>query len=170
MKVVSPHQLLFCLFCFINCIALQTKTYCQIVQRQTISAQGGVYIVNGLQFSQSIGQLSVTGTSTTPKLTFQQGFQQSFFAVATNTIPLSDFSVAVYPNPVMDSFTISLSNALEETSTIKVFTILGQPVYQGSLASFESQKTIPFGTYPNGTYLVQLVSKNQIVTKKIIKN
>lgn len=142
-----------------------------MVQRQMISAQGGVYTnAKGLKFSQSVGQLSVIGTSITPKLTFQQGFQQSFFAVATNTIPLSDFSVAVYPNPVFDSFTISLSNALEETSTIKVFTILGQLVYQGSLASFESQKTIPFGTYPNGTYLVQLVSKNQIVTKKIIKN
>jgi Secretion system C-terminal sorting domain len=152
-------------------VSFSGSFYGQALQRQMISSQGGVYTNSkGLKFSQSIGQLSVTGTSTTPKLIFQQGFQQSFFAVANSSNHLADFSVAVYPNPVLDSFTISLSNALEETSAIKIFTILGQQVYQGQLASFQSQKTISFGTYPNGTYLVQLVSKNQIVTKKIIKN
>lgn len=134
-----------------------------------ISAQGGVYQTNGLVFSQSIGQLSVSGTTSAQSHTFQQGFQQSFFALAQNQILLSDFSFSVYPNPVLDSFTITVSNVVEETCIITIYTVLGQQVYQGQLASFQTQKIIPFGTYSNGTYLVQLVSGKQIVTKKIIK-
>lgn len=143
--------------------------YGQALQRQMISAQGGVYQKNGLVFSQSIGQLSVSGTTSSKTHTFQQGFQQSFFALAQNQIPLSDFSFSIYPNPVIDSFTISVANAEEATCTITIYTVLGQQVYQGQLASFQSQKIIPFGTYSNGTYLVQLVCGKQIVTKKIIK-
>lgn len=134
-----------------------------------ISAQGGVYQTNGLVFSQSIGQLSASGTTSTQSHTFQQGFQQSFFALAQNQILLSDFSFSIYPNPVLDSFTVTVSNAVEEMCTITIYTVLGQQVYQGQLASFQTQKIIPFGTYSNGTYLVQLVSGKQIVTKKIIK-
>jgi hypothetical protein len=169
MKVVSPHRLLLVLFCFVNCIALQTAGYSQIVQRQTVSVQGGVYMANGLVFSQSIGQMSIIGTSRTPRLTFQQGFQQSSVAMVSNTISIPDFSVTLYPNPVVDLFTISVANATEETLTIKITNLLGQQLYQGQLPSFQSLKSIPFGSYPNGTYLVQLFSGNQIVTKKIIK-
>lgn len=169
MNVVSPHRLLLIIFCFINGIVLQTSVYCQMVQRQTVSAQGGVYNANGLVFSQSIGQLSVIGTSTTPRLTFQQGFQQSVVAIFSNAISVPDFSVTIYPNPVVDSFTISVANAPEAPLTIKITNLLGQVLYQGQLASFQSQKTIPFGSFSNGTYLVQLFSGNQIVTKKIIK-
>ena len=140
-----------------------------MVQRQTVSSQGGVYIANGLFFSQSIGQLSVIGTSKTSKLTFQQGFQQSLMSIVSNAISIPDFSVSIYPNPVVDSFTITVANALEEPLIIKITNLLGQQLYQGQLASFQSQKTIPFGSYPDGTYLVQLFSGNQIITKKIIK-
>lgn len=140
-----------------------------MVQRQTVSAQGGVYKANGLVFSQSIGQLSVIGTSITSRFTFQQGFQQSLVAMVSNTISVPDFTVTIFPNPVTDSFTITVANAPEEPLTIKITNLLGQVLYQGQLPSFQSQKTIPFGSFSNGTYLVQLFSGNQIVTKKIIK-
>ena len=169
MSVVSPHRLLLIIFCFINCIVLQTSGYGQLVQRQTVSAQGGVYKANGLVFSQSIGQLSVIGTATIPRFTFQQGFQQSLAAMNSNAISVPDFSVTLYPNPVVDSFTITVANAPEEPLTIKITNLLGQVLYQGQMSSFQSQKIIPFGSFSNGTYLVQLFSGNQIVTKKIIK-
>jgi hypothetical protein len=169
MKVVSPHRLLLILFCFVNCIIVQTSAFSQNLHRQTVSAQGGVYIANGFVFSQSIGQLSVIGTSKTASLTFQQGFQQSLAAMVSNTISVPDFAVTIYPNPVVDSFTISVANAPDETLNIKITNLLGQVLYQGQLPSFQSQKTIPFGSFPNGTYLVQLFSAHQIVTKKIIK-
>jgi hypothetical protein len=169
MKAVSPIQILFSLCCYIPSIGLQTNAYSQMVQRQMISAQGGVYMANGFLFSQSIGQLSIIGTSTTSKLTFQQGFQQSLTSIVSNTISVPDFSVTLFPNPVVDSFTITVANAPEEPLTIKITNLLGQQLYQGQLPSFQSQKTIPFGSYPNGNYLVQLFSGNQIVTKKIIK-
>jgi hypothetical protein len=170
MKVVSPHRLLFCLLCFTNCIVLQSAAYSQIVQRQMLSAQGGSYTSNGFIFSQSVGQLSVIGTSTTSQLTFQQGFQQSLVAIVNNTISSPDFLVTIYPNPVEDSFTITVINSPEEPLTIKIINLLGQQIYQCELASFQSQKSIPFASYPRGTYLVQLYAGKQITTKKIIKN
>jgi hypothetical protein len=89
--------------------------------------------------------------------------------MVSNTISVPDFAVTIYPNPVVDSFTISVDNAPEEFLNIKITNLLGQILYQGQLPSFQSQKTIHFGSFPNGTYLVQLFSGNQIVTKKIIK-
>jgi hypothetical protein len=149
---------------------LHTAGYSQAVQRQTVSAQGGVYTANGMVFSQSIGQLSVIGTSTSTRFTFQQGFQQSLTAMVSNTISVPDFSVTIFPNPVEDSFTISVVNSPEEPLTIKIINLLGQQIYQGELLSFQSQKSIPFASYPRGTYLVQLNAGKQIITKKIIKN
>ena len=169
MKAVSTLQILFFLFCYTLCIGLQTKTYSQSIQRHTVSAQGGVYMVNGFVFSQSVGQLSVIGTATTPRFTFQQGFQQSLAAMNSNAISVPDFAVTIFPNPVVDSFTITVANTPEEPLTIKITNLLGQVLYQGQMSSFQSQKTIPFGSFSNGTYLVQLFSGNQIVTKKIIK-
>jgi hypothetical protein len=133
MKVVSPHRLLLFLFFCFNCIVLQTAGYSQTVQRQTVSAQGGVYMANGLVFSQSIGQLSVIGTSTTPRFTFQQGFQQSLIAMVSNTISVPDFAVTIFPNPVVDSFTITVANAPEEFLYIKVTNLLGQVLYHDTI-------------------------------------
>jgi hypothetical protein len=62
-----------------------------------------------------------------------------------------------------------VANAREKPLTIKITNLLGQVFYQGQLPSFQSEITIPFESYPNGTYLVRLFSDNQIVTKKIIK-
>lgn len=143
----------------------------QTLGRQSIGTQGGVFISpTGLVFSQSVGQLSVIGNTTMTTYTFQQGFQQSFVSLFENKVDLLNFSVTIYPNPFIDSFTVALSNPLEELATISIVTLLGQQVYQTQLAPFQTQKTISFGFYPSGTYLVQLRSKNQTISKKIIKN
>ena len=171
MKVVFPHQIVLFCFCIVNLIIVQQTAISQTVQRQMVSAQGGIYTTpTGIIFSQSIGQLSVNGTTITSKNTFQQGFQQSFIYLFENKISQPNFTVAVYPNPFMDSFTIAVSNAIEEPITISIMTMLGQRVYQSQLASFQTQKNIPFAFYPSGTYLVQLLSKSQTISKKIIKN
>jgi len=169
MKFVTQHRLFLILFFFIDCFVLQKAAHSQILHRHMVSAQGGVYTTDGLVFSQSIGQLSVTGTLTTSQLTIQQGFQQSLVEIVLNTISVPDFLVTLYPNPLIDSFTISVANAREKPLTIKITNLLGQVFYQGQLPSFQSEITIPFESYPNGTYLVRLFSDNQIVTKKIIK-
>ena len=151
---------------------VQQKAISQTIERQTVSAQGGVYTIsNGIVFSQSIGQLSVIGTTTTTTThTFQQGFQQSFVSLFENKVEKLSLAVTTYPNPFMDSFTVTISNPLEEVAAISIVTLLGQQVYQTQLAPFQNEKTISFGSYPIGTYIIQLVSSSQTITKKIIKN
>lgn len=170
MKVVFPHQIVL-FFCIVNLITVQQTAISQTVQRQMVSAQGGIYTTQtGIIFSQSIGQLSVIGTTTTPIHTFQQGFQQSFVSLLENKINQINLSVTVYPIPFVDSFTVALSNPLEELATISIVTLLGQQVYQSQLTRFQTQKIISFGSYPTGTYILQLVSSSQTISKKIIKN
>lgn len=171
MKFAPPHQMSFIWFCIVNLIVLQEPASCQTIQRQMVSAQGGIYKGSkGVIFSQTIGQLSVIGTTSTPNHTFQQGFQQSFSSILESKISIADFSVIVYPNPFVESFTILVSSVSDQEMAIRVTSILGQLIYQGNMLPLQTQKTIPFGSYPSGTYLVQLYSKNQIISKKIIKN
>lgn len=152
-------------------MTVQQTAISQTIGRQMVSVQGGVYTtLTGLVFSQSVGQLSVIGSTTTPKHTFQQGFQQSFVSLFENKVEKLSLAVTVYPNPFMDSFTITISNPLKEVATISIVTLLGQQVYQTQLAPFQNEKTISFGSYPTGTYIIQLVSSSQTITKKIIKN
>ncbi len=170
MKAVIPHQFLQFCCCIVSTMTVQQRAISQTIGRQMISAQGGVYTIeNGLVFRQSIGQLSAVGTTTTPAHTFQQGFQQSFFSLFENKVEKLSFAVTVYPNPFMDYFTVTISNSLEEVATIRIVTLLGQQVYQNQLAPFQNEKTISFGSYPPGTYIIQLVSSSQTITKKIIK-
>lgn len=152
-------------------MVVQQTAISQTTGRQMVSAQGGVYTTpTGLVFSQSIGQLSVIGTFTTRILTFQQGFQQSFVSLFENKVEKLSLAVIVFPNPFLDSFTVKVSNPLEEVATINIVTLLGQQVYQTQLAPFQNEKTISFASFPTGTYIVQLVSSRLTITKKIIKN
>lgn len=159
------------LLCLISSLSNSLSANCQIIQRQTIGAQGGVFTSrDGQIFSQSIGQMSINGTTKTPVHTFQQGFQQSFVSLFDNKIVPIDFTVSVYPNPFINFFTIAVANPHEESTSISIITMLGQQVYQTQFTPFQTHKTIPFDFYPRGTYIVQFVSRNQTISKKIIKN
>jgi len=171
MRVISPKLVLYFLFIFSLVITSNQVCYCQLLQRQMLSSQGGTHSSsNGLIISQTIGQLSTNGTSIHNNFTIQQGFQQNFIKNFESKLIVSEISVQVFPNPFIETFTIAISSASEEAMVIRVFTLLGQLAYQGQLVPFQLQKTIPFLNYPTGSYIIQLQSKNKIISKKIIKN
>ena len=86
----------------------------------------------------------------------------------TTNIPLRKIvGVSMYPNPVKDMVTISLTNT-ESNAQIFVYTMEGKEVYKGIMQS--SNADINMSAYPKGIYLVKVITADQqMVTQKMVK-
>ncbi|GGG32323.1 hypothetical protein GCM10011344_36570 [Dokdonia pacifica] len=78
--------------------------------------------------------------------------------------------IEIYPIPTKDNILITFNDQVNITSTL-LYNVLGQKIgayeFKGSL----NQNNIDMSNYPSGVYyLTFITNKNQIVTKKIIKN
>src|SRR5690606_12754709 len=70
----------------------------------------------------------------------------------------------IYPNPAKEYFTIENMDVIDE---IKIFDARGKMVYhQNSLN--QNLVRINSGTWPDGTYMVQIKSQNRIQLMKVL--
>ncbi len=81
---------------------------------------------------------------------------------ATGINDINKIEISVYPNPVLDVLTIE--NAIN--SNVKIFNLLGTLVL--SKNNIDKKQTIDVSNLKNGTYFVEISSKNSIKTTKII--
>lgn len=72
----------------------------------------------------------------------------------------------MYPNPTSGLFTIGLENIPE--ATVQVINISGQIIYSNSFKN-QPEGKIDIQNQPAGVYIVKIMSKQQVITKKIIK-
>ncbi len=79
---------------------------------------------------------------------------------------LLDRSLNIFPNPFRDTFTLDLSQFNEE-STIKIYTILGEIIYEDSTANSKVQVEIK-NSY-KGLLYVTIESNKATVVRKMIK-
>ncbi len=84
-------------------------------------------------------------------------------SIASNKI--SD-DVVLFPNPVKDRLTVSVSDLAEKT-TITVYNLNGILMYSSELKNNVSE--IDMSAYNSGMYLVKLVNKKGVFVKQIIK-
>lgn len=84
-------------------------------------------------------------------------------ALSTDSFDPSNFKA--YPNPVKDIFTISNNNTITE---VTVFNLLGQQVLSAKPNSNVSH--INMSGLTSGTYLIKVISDNQVKSIKVIKN
>jgi len=75
-------------------------------------------------------------------------------------------SIGLYPNPSTGTFIVY--HAPDADATIKVFTLLGQLVYDSKVNSGEHTEVKLSQDTAEGIYLVQLQSGNKVVTEKMI--
>ena len=73
-------------------------------------------------------------------------------------------ALKLYPNPVKNSFNLSFD---KEISTASIYNLLGQEVLIKSINANEG--TIDVSTLAPGTYLVKIISNEEVKTTKIIK-
>ena len=89
----------------------------------------------------------------------------------TNTADAAlEQSFNLYPNPNGGAFTILLENDSREEIDLRFYNIVGQRLHQETLKK-NSQRLVHdlrFSNLPDGTYLVQLNTKDATVTRRVV--
>jgi hypothetical protein len=84
----------------------------------------------------------------------------------TSIINTGEEDLRIAPNPVVNSFTISLPEIVNESFTVQLFDIAGKLLYSNTSAQQGMQ--VNTGSLSNGLYLLQVSTTNQNFTKKIV--
>lgn len=140
----------------------------QQLHHEMISAQGGSVITqNGQQLRYTVGQQSVTGTSSNGYVV-QQGFQQSNWGkiLEQNTISITTM---VYPNPFVNEINFSFSISPGEKISAFVFDVLGRLVYSEDVKNENNSIKLNLVHLSTAEYLVKLSSDKFVHSAKIIK-
>jgi hypothetical protein len=72
-------------------------------------------------------------------------------------------AISIFPNPTSGILNI---NAIEVTSSVEVYNVIGDKVYSGTLV--KGNNSVDLSSLANGAYFVKLNSNNQITSKKVI--
>jgi hypothetical protein len=81
------------------------------------------------------------------------------------SLPFAKAALNVFPNPAVDE--ITLKNTLDIIG-VSLYDMQGHRLLQ--LYPESQEVTIPFSSYPAGIYTLQVIDKNGVSIKKIIKN
>ena len=146
---------------------------CEILSAQQLhhemtSAQGGtVTTANGQLVRYTVGQQSVTGTSSNGYVV-QQGFQQSNWGkiLEQNTISIATI---VFPNPFVNEVNFSFSTSPGDKISAYVFDVLGRLVYSEDVKNDNNSIKLNLLHLSTAEYLVKLSSDNFVHSAKIIK-
>jgi hypothetical protein len=80
----------------------------------------------------------------------------------SNCIEGVDYSITLFPNPVIDNLTIQVTSTTTEKATIKIVDVLGNTVYNNKMKLVAGQNKfgIPFSAQKAGNYVVQITKEN----------
>lgn len=135
----------------------------QSIERSVIASAGNYFSSPGLSVSWTLGE-AVTGTSSSPTLILDQGFQQTSNKIVGLINYQSDISFEVYPNPSSDQVFIKMNAGKAKKMHYSVYTVYGQqtPVVQKSIQVPEgvSETRIDFSSLASGNYLLLLRSED----------
>jgi hypothetical protein len=76
--------------------------------------------------------------------------------------------ISLYPQPAKDLLTISLNYFYEPTVEIKITDVAGKMIRNENLAVKNGKTGFNTSEFPDGVYLLQIISKNQIAQKRLI--
>lgn len=96
------------------------------------------------------------------------GFLPCLVPTSVNEIASADNDVMIYPNPTHESFSLRLSNAVQEKDVqqISIYNLKGKLIYQ----SEHYQQTTAIKNLSQGTYFVKIqFTKNQLTKKLIVQ-
>jgi hypothetical protein len=90
--------------------------------------------------------------------------------IITRSSELVDDLVVVYPNPTSDKVKIRSENCMKGIK-LKLFTLLGQEIYNNSGTSFQGNELIfDISTLPTSQYILKIYNdQNQVIGRRIIK-
>ncbi len=167
------QQLLFAITLFlIQFSQAQNNSSEQLVRSSTgvagssenVTINNKAYIVQ-----QSIGQASAIGTFYDSDYTLRQGFIQPnvLAKIRDVAIPLS-LDAIIYPNPFVESVTISFSEQITDKVEVAVFDVLGRLVFSKSYLA-NQKVNVQFNNLSVANYILKVTANNKQFIKKIIK-
>ncbi|MBQ0016669.1 MAG: S8 family peptidase [Bacteroidales bacterium] len=99
-----------------------------------------------------------------------------YMAIQTDTVPIvepsqsidivTDSQVLIYPNPTHDVLSIEGKHV----SHLTLFNAVGVPIASFVVQQGSGVLHLGMSGYPRGTYLLQMVTDNGVIMKKIVKN
>ena len=132
---------------------------------ENVTINNKAYIVQ-----QSIGQASVIGTFSDENYTFRQGFiQPNVFAKIIDLAILLSLDAIIYPNPFVESVTISFSEQITDRVEVAVFDILGRLVFSKSYTA-NQKVNVEFNNLSVADYILKVTANKKQFIKKILKN
>jgi hypothetical protein len=145
----------------------------QVLHHQMLSSQGkSTKIASGLLINQTVGQQSITGSSSNKNYLLMQGFQQSLWSkyiASNNGDGIDSFTITTYPNPFTETVNFEFSKPITDFISISVFDILGRLVNEQQEKATNNILTIDLGSLPTSEYLIRLNANNLNYYTKIIK-
>jgi hypothetical protein len=147
----------------------------------TMSAPAGFsgyqWYLNGLPISGANSD-SYTGTQSgiyTVTVTNAAGCEATstdynFIFVSIGQVGMTSFGLAVYPNPNDGRFTLQLDLERDRSIGIGIYDLVGKQVWShsGDLPYGEWKQDIDLSQLAKGTYLLQVISEGQRMTRKIV--
>jgi hypothetical protein len=88
--------------------------------------------------------------------------------IIDKAIPLS-LDAIIYPNPFVESVTISFSEQITDKIDVVVFDILGRLVFSKSYMADQSIN-VEFNNLSVANYIIKVTANNKQFIKKILKN
>ena len=79
-------------------------------------------------------------------------------------------SLNVAPNPANESININFVNQIADDTQLKMYTTNGQLIFHENLNQFVGnyRKNLDVTNYPKGIYFIQMITNNNVVTKKVV--
>ena len=86
----------------------------------------------------------------------------------TNISEITPNNLVLFPNPT-SGFT-SINTAIDEPTTINVYSISGQLYLTLNFAKISKETVFDFTQLPTGIYMINIVSEKHLIAKKFVKN
>ncbi len=167
------QQLLFAITLFlIQFSQAQNNSSEQLVRSSTgVSGSSEIITNNNKTYvvQQSIGQASAIGTFYDSDYILRQGFIQPnvLAKIRDVAIPLS-LDAVIYPNPFVESVTISFSEQIIDKVEVAVFDVLGRLVFSKSYLA-NQKVNVQFNNLSVANYILKVTANNKQFIKKILK-
>jgi hypothetical protein len=153
----NTSTVIFLIFMLISGAQAQTYQFSPNVY----SSQGQDFRNSEFEISYTIGEMAAVTTISNPSITFTQGFHQpDKFSVGFETIE-SKWSGYIYPNPVDDQVTLSISSDYQANYIIDLFDAGGRRILANKeINHLPGSQQFSFSTaeLSAGTYLLRVSS------------
>jgi hypothetical protein len=138
----------------------------QSLTPEVVATSGDFYTSATANLSWTLGELAVETYEGSSNI-LTQGFQQTDPGTTTGFVSSETFEVLVYPNPVLETLNLQLTDLSGELK-IELFDMKGSLMHARIIPVFtESLQQIDMSGFPSGLYLLKLTGVSDKVSQTI---